>query len=74
LRISFKIHKTYGILPFNNKNISLCRKCCKKYGFYSIDDFMIYQEVRYKVENKIGEFSSRYEDNRVRNHDKSRLL
>jgi hypothetical protein len=69
-----KIHRTSGILPFNRKNISLCRKCCKRYGFSDVHDFEIYKDVKHKVENRIGEFNSMYGRNAIKNRNKGKQL
>jgi hypothetical protein len=53
-RVFFKIHTCVGLNPGYRGNLSVCRKCSKRYGISNLDDYKVFNTVRRKVEVQMG--------------------
>jgi hypothetical protein len=52
-RIFFKIHTSVGLNPGYRGNMSVCRKCSKRYNIYNLDDLKVFKSIRRKVEVQV---------------------
>jgi len=54
LRLLFRIHKPKGVLPGHSGNISICKKCCKKYCLDSIEEYKTIRDIKRKIETQVS--------------------
>ncbi|WP_170137980.1 hypothetical protein [Anaerobacterium chartisolvens] len=48
-RTAFKIHKPLSPIPGYSSNKSVCKKCCMKYGIYSLSEFKRLERIKKSV-------------------------